>query len=957
MDPLTQQPQPVALPPSHVESYQARPTSLVAGIVLSALSTVAYWAALVNNSWTADGAPKNSRQSGLLEYCACRNFDVHGDINDGKHKIEYFSSSGNRSQWNAIRVMAVMTFVFAFLSAVIAMIGRGKNKAPLYLNILAVIFGLIVALMYTDLFGLEYAGGSFIIFILGFGWAGLGAIGTLQGQGKLRDFGHVFHVLTLAFLAVALSTSWWTYRSIDDTPYGGANPADAEGRADIIRGPRLFPEGNPANQVQFGRGLWEVCRCAGIEDNCHVEDGPTLFKKEKCDEFDSVRGLAYIAGLLMLYVTYLVALYTSGSDGRLVKQAGLVSVFASALAAIATGLYAHLVNNDRLSEAYGCFIFGWALAFVAGIFFLNASKAVPVAPLTAPKLDTINGQRVLVLTLSAALLWLAQSSFKWLENLKQFGLDSDHLEWSSAGTRGLYDFCTCKTVDAYCQIDSVHRIFNQGTECYIFNISRILMIVAWIFAMITAFLFYCRSRIHPSIGTFSVVSVALAIAGSILFASQYRDKSLSWSFALYIVAIFNTAMVAAGVFFHQKKPFLKTFASAFMTLSLVFYIIAIGGGQWYERVLTQSAVRELLPADADIGLVFPNTYVFLDGTHQVNSNNARVTFTRSLFDVCQCLEYNMKCEGEVPYVIKPNNEHHKHGKFGIGNTEKLYKNKECRSTMAVRALGIIAAFLMTFAAWISTRSFGNSESYEPRFNRLITGLAGLAALIGIVATIIFAEGVNRGKRSNTSSGYAIFIGGWALAAIGAWLSTKVRAPKVIPQPEVPLAPIPAPAPAPIPEPVYERQPEPIAPVIPVPEPQPEPVYVAPVPVPAPAPVYVHPFDMDNEGLADYLGGVIAQATTKVGLTGPKLLDTEYSDVETALGGHIARNIYKAKSRPDQRSAIAAMDNDALAVFLGTSVAGAVRSHKLTGPILKQTSDDDIQDALGSRAADEIRRLR
>eukprot|EP00004_Rigifila_ramosa_P001018 TRINITY_DN10_c0_g1_i5.p1 TRINITY_DN10_c0_g1~~TRINITY_DN10_c0_g1_i5.p1 ORF type:complete len:810 (-),score=179.28 TRINITY_DN10_c0_g1_i5:132-2516(-) len=783
MDPLTQQPQPVALPPSHVESYQARPTSLVAGIVLSALSTVAYWAALVNNSWTADGAPKNSRQSGLLEYCACRNFDVHGDINDGKHKIEYFSSSGNRSQWNAIRVMAVMTFVFAFLSAVIAMIGRGKNKAPLYLNILAVIFGLIVALMYTDLFGLEYAGGSFIIFILGFGWAGLGAIGTLQGQGKLRDFGHVFHVLTLAFLAVALSTSWWTYRSIDDTPYGGANPADAEGRADIIRGPRLFPEGNPANQVQFGRGLWEVCRCAGIEDECKVQDGPTLYQRDQCDEFDAVRALAYIAGLLMLYVTYLVALYTSGHDGRLVKQAGLVSIFAALLSTIATGLYAHLVVNKNLSEAYGCFIFAWSFAFVGGLLLLKASKLVPIPPLewvpAATDSDVASGRRTLVLALSAALFWLAQSSFKWQENLGRWGLAKPDAAIDRAGTRGLYDFCTCKTLDVYCNINGDERIFNSGGECYYFNISRILMILAWIFAMFTAIIFFTKSRANPRVGTFSVISVILAIAGSIIFASQYRDKSLSWSFAIYIVAIFNTAMVAAGVFFYQKKPALKTFAGVFMTLSIIFYIIAIGGGQWYERVAPQDQIAPLLPSGLEFPNVFPADAVIVDGKHNATAANARVSFTRSLFDVCKCIEYDMDCKASISIVT-----HKANGKrdYKDVSSDKLYKNKECRSTMAVRALGIIAAVVVTFAAWTAARSFGVPEGASAAFNKKIFFLAGFGVICGFVATIIYSASVAGDTRSRTSSGYAIHLGAWVLAAVSAFFSNKLsKTAVVIPQ--------------------------------------------------------------------------------------------------------------------------------------------------------------------------------
>lgn len=118
----------------------------------------------------------------------------------------------------------------------------------------------------------------------------------------------------------------------------------------------------------------------------------------------------------------------------------------------------------------------------------------------------------------------------------------------------------------------------------------------------------------------------------------------------------------------------------------------------------------------------------------------------------------------------------------------------------------------------------------------------------------------------------------------------------------------------------------------------------------------HPFNMDTEKLAAYLGKKISDTVREIGLDGPTIMGVEDADVRKSLGGRVAKAVRDAKDDPRKRDGIARYDAEAVAIWLGKLVSNAVKETELDGPQLALAEDHDIAKALGSRVAKEVRAL-
>jgi len=118
----------------------------------------------------------------------------------------------------------------------------------------------------------------------------------------------------------------------------------------------------------------------------------------------------------------------------------------------------------------------------------------------------------------------------------------------------------------------------------------------------------------------------------------------------------------------------------------------------------------------------------------------------------------------------------------------------------------------------------------------------------------------------------------------------------------------------------------------------------------------HPFGMTSEQLGVYLGKAIADTVREIGLTGAALLAADDFDVQKSLGSRVAKAVREAKSDSRRREAVNEYDSETTAVWLGKLVTNAVKETDLDGKALSLADDYDIQKALGTRVAKEVRAL-
>eukprot|EP00004_Rigifila_ramosa_P004761 TRINITY_DN15238_c0_g1_i1.p1 TRINITY_DN15238_c0_g1~~TRINITY_DN15238_c0_g1_i1.p1 ORF type:complete len:238 (+),score=56.24 TRINITY_DN15238_c0_g1_i1:26-715(+) len=178
------------------------------------------------------------------------------------------------------------------------------------------------------------------------------------------------------------------------------------------------------------------------------------------------------------------------------------------------------------------------------------------------------------------------------------------------------------------------------------------------------------------------------------------------------------------------------------------------------------------------------------------------------------------------------------------------------------------------------------------------------------------------------------------------LSTLHHDPEVGAVRDIPFVP------APVSQPVYApAAPVVFEPAVPIAAPISEPTAVISMP-PAEAP-RLHPLDMSTEQLAEYLGGVVATTAQRSGTTGQQLANSDFAAVEADYGTSVARTIYRIQQRPDESQRLALLNSNDTGLFLGGQVASAIRKQGISGPQLRDVSREDLVAALGSRIASEV----